>query len=319
MDDELRLHVELETERLQAGGLSPQAARRQALRDFGGIEQIKEISRDVRGTTSVDAVLRDVRQGARRLIRDWRFTVAAVLILGLGIGATTAVFSVVNAVLFRGQIVDTDRLVDLYQNAGDGGSTAGTSYPAYQDMAAYTDVFASTAAASMPDSATFRDGNGGLRPAVVEYATATYLTTLGLRPSLGRWFEESEERVGAALVAVVGHGTWIRKFGADPSVIGRTIRILGTPVTIVGVGPAGHNATLPIGVVHGLLASHPGHRDAGRSCRVRWSADLRSPSSSSRRVYGTASPCRRHGRRWTSWADGWPRSSPRRIRARASR
>ena len=250
MDEELRLHVELEAEKLRAEGLPANEARRKALRDFGGIEQTKEVCRDARGTTSVDAIVRDTRHAARRLLRDWRFTTAAVAILGLGIGATTAVFTVVNAAMFRGQIVDTDRLVDIFQNARDGGGPAGSSYPAYQDMAAYTDVFASTAAASMPDGATFRDGEGGgLRSAVVEHASATYLTTLGLRPALGRWFEASEERVGAAPVAVVGHGTWIRKFGADPSVIGRTIRIRGIPVTIVGVGPAGHNATLPIGVV----------------------------------------------------------------------
>ena len=249
MDEELRLHVQLEAERLQARGLSPQAARRQALRDFGGIEQIKEISRDVRGTTSVDAVLRDVRQGLRRLMRDWRFTAAAVLILGLGIGATTAIFSLVNAVLFSPTAVaEPERLVEIYQNARESRAPMANSYPAYLDMAAFTDVFASTTAVTPPDGVTFRDGTAGLRQSVIEYTTSTYLTTLGLRPSLGRWFDTSEEVSGAPIVAVVGHSAWRRKFGADPSIVGRSIRLDGVPATIVGVGPAGHNGTLPVGV-----------------------------------------------------------------------
>ena len=250
MDEELRLHVQLETERLEAAGLSSTAARRQALRDFGGIEQIKEISRDARGTTSVDAVVRDVRQGARRLMRDWRFTAAAVLILGLGIGATTAVFSLVNAVMLSAKAVaEPERLVEIYQNTSAGRVPGLTSYPAYLDMTAFTDVFSSITAVTPPDGATFRDGGAGLRSAVREHTTGSYLATLGLRPSLGRWFEPAEEMAGAPLVAVVGHAAWLRKFGADPAVVGRTIRLQGTPVTIVGVGPAGHNGTLPTGVI----------------------------------------------------------------------
>jgi predicted permease len=252
MDEELRLHVELETERLERTGLSRRAARRQALRDFGGLEQIKEMCRDVRGTASVDAVRRDVRHGARRLLRDWRFTVAAVTILGVGIGATTAIFSLVNALLFRPPgVIEPERIVNIYQNreAALGGGVGANSYPAYLDMAAYTNVFSSVAAASIPDAASFRDGTGGLRPAVVEYATPTYLATLGLRPALGRWFDASDDTAGAPALAVVNHRTWVTKFNADPSVIGRTIRMQGAPVTIVGVGPEGYSGTIPIGLV----------------------------------------------------------------------
>ena len=250
MEEELRLHIELETEKLRAAGLPVHEARRRALRDFGGLEQVKEICRDARGTTSVDAVARDIRQGARRLVRDWRFTAAAVLILGLGIGATTAIFSLVNAVLFRPtSVAEPERMVEIYQNLRGGGGPGASSYPAYLDMATLTDVFASTAAVTPPDPGTFLDGSRGVRRAVLEYTTADYLTTLGLRPSRGRWFERSEDVAGAPIVAVLGHAAWLRKFDGDPSVVGRTIRVQGEPVTIVGVGPAGHNGTLPIGVV----------------------------------------------------------------------
>ncbi len=198
---------------------------------------------------NIDALARDIRHAVRRLVRDWRFTAAAVLILGLGIGANTALFSLINASLIRGQsLADPDRLVDIYQRATNAGGMDANSYPAYLDMAAYTDVFASTTVASVPHPLRYLD-EGALRPAVVEHTTATYLSVLGLRPSLGRWFEPAEDAPGAAVVAVVGHQAWTRKFRADPSVIGRTIRIEGVPVTIVGVGPAGHRGTINIGMV----------------------------------------------------------------------
>ena len=121
LSEEVRLHLERETERLQAAGLDREAARFQALRLFGGVEQVKEAARDARGTASWDALVHDARQGLRRLVRDWRFSAAAVLILGLAIGANTAIFSLVNAVLFRDQpFADPDRLVNVYQNDRSG-------------------------------------------------------------------------------------------------------------------------------------------------------------------------------------------------------
>jgi predicted permease len=155
----------------------------------------------------------------------------------------------VNTALFREQALsDPDRLVEIYQNAINAGGVDANSYPAYLDMAAYTDVFASTTAVTIPFGVNYLD-EGALRPAAAEHTTATYLSVLGLRPSLGRWFDAAEDTPGATVVAVVGHQTWTRKFRADPSVIGRTIRIEGVPVTIVGVGPAGHRGTINIGIV----------------------------------------------------------------------
>ena len=90
---------------------------------------------------------------------------------------------------------------------------------------------------------------GAVRSGIAEYATATYLDVLGLRPSLGRWFDATEERPGAPLVAVLGHQAWTRVFRADPSVVGRVVRIEGVPVTIVGIGPANHRGTLDVGLV----------------------------------------------------------------------
>jgi putative ABC transport system permease protein len=152
-----------------------------------------------------DALARDIRHGLRRLARDWRFTSAAVLILALGIGANTAIFSLVNAALFREQaLADPDRLVDIYQIGANPGGIDANSYPAYLDMADYTDVFAGITAVSVPRGVTFQD-QGSLRPVVAEHTTATYLSVLGLRPVLGRWFDRSEDARGAGVVAVVSH------------------------------------------------------------------------------------------------------------------
>ena len=202
LNEELQLHLERESERLQASGLSREEARLQALRLFGGVEQVKEASRDARGTAAFDALARDTRYAVRRLVRDWRFTTAAVLILGIAIGANTAIFSLVNAVLFREQaFAEPDRLVNIYQNDRAGRPMIVTSYSAYKDMAEYSDVFAVTMAASIPNPSRYLH-DGAIRNAAVEFATATYLDVLGLRPSLGRWFDEAEERPGAPIVAV---------------------------------------------------------------------------------------------------------------------
>jgi predicted permease len=246
--EELQLHLARETERLQASGVPPDEARLQALRLFGGVEQIKEDCRDARGTAAIDALARDTRHGLRRLLRDWRFTTAAVLILGLAIGANTAIFSLVNAVLFREQAVaEPERLVNIYQNDPGGRPLVVISYSTYMEMAEFTDVFAMTMAATVPNPARYLH-DGAVRDAIVEFATATYLDVLGLRPALGRWFDETEERPGAPVVAVLGHQTWTRLFGADRSVIGRVIRIGGVPVTIVGIGPANHRGIIDVGV-----------------------------------------------------------------------
>ena len=276
LNEELQFQLERETERLQASGLSREDARLQALRLFGGVEQIKEASRDARGTAAFDALARDTRYGVRRLVRDWRFTTAAVLILGFAIGANTAIFSVVNAVLFRDSpFADPDRLVNIYQNDPAGKPLVVVSYDSYKEMAQYTDIFAATMAATIPVPARYLH-EGGIRSGTAEYATATYLDVLGLRPSLGRWFDATEERPGAPLVAVLGYQAWTRVFRADPSILGRIVRIEGAPVTIVGIGPANHRGTLDVGLVTDFwlpvtalreLNAMPGCAPAPRSSR----------------------------------------------------
>jgi predicted permease len=248
LGEELQLHLQREIERLHANGLSRDEARLEAMRLFGGVEQIKEACRDARGMRAWDALVRDTRYAIRRLLRDWRFSAAAVLIIGLAIGANTAIFSLVNAVLFRQQaFAHPERLVNIYQNDRSGRPMIVTSTSVYEAIAARTDVFAATMAASVPNGSRYLH-DGAIRNAAVEFATASYLDALGLRPSLGRWFDETEERRGAAVVGVLGFQTWTRVFRADPAIVGRVIRLEGVPVAIVGVGPANYRGTVDMGV-----------------------------------------------------------------------
>ena len=256
LSEELQLHLERETERLQASGLSREDARLQALRLFGGVEQIKEACRDARGTAAFDALARDTRYGVRRLVRDWRFTTAAVLILGLAIGANTAIFSVVNAVLFREQRVRRPRSPrqHLSERSAPAGRSSSSRTPPTRRWRSTPTSLRRRWPPRIPTPARYLH-EGGVRDGIAEYATATYLDVLGLRPSLGRWFDETEERPGAPLVAVLGYQAWTRVFRADPSILGRIVRIEGVPVTIVGIGPANHRGTVDIGLVHGFLAA----------------------------------------------------------------
>jgi predicted permease len=248
LDEELRLHLEREAERLQRRGMSREQGLLQARRSFGGVEQVKEQCRDARGTAAWDALVRDTRYGTRRLARDWRFSAAAVLILGLAIGTNTAVFSGVNAVLFRGQPrAASGRLVNIYQNDRAGRPLIVSSYDTYQAIAEQTGIFEATRAGSLPNPLRYLQ-DGTIRSAAVEVATASYLDVLGLHPSVGRWFEEREERPGAPVVGVLGYRTWSRVFGGNPAVVGRVIRLEGVPVTIVGVGPENHHGTIDIGL-----------------------------------------------------------------------
>jgi predicted permease len=249
LDEELQLHIVQQADYWIAQGVDAEEARLRARRQFGNVESLKEESRDARGTGVWDALVRDTRHAARRLFRDWRFSVPAVLLLGLGIGANTAIFSIVNATLFRpSPFADSERLVEIYQNTKEGAPGTNT-YPVYLDVVTSTNVFAHVMAVTPPLTVSYREGLGPVRNGTAEYATPSFPAVLGIQPSLGRWFTADEERLGAPLVAVVGHQAWTTRFGADPSVIGRTVYVQGLPTTIIGVGPAGYRSTFDIGLV----------------------------------------------------------------------
>ncbi|MGH9628644.1 MAG: ABC transporter permease, partial [Bryobacteraceae bacterium] len=213
----------------------------------GGIGPRKEERRDAFGWRMLDTLRRDGKHSLRRLVKDWQFSAGAIVILALGIGANTAVFSLLNNTLFQPHpFAESERLVNLYQNDAKSGEPEGVSYPAFLDLQMETAVFEGVAAGNMTEGRYQTvDGQGrpdSIRGGLFEYASANYLDVLGMRPSLGRWFTAGEER-GAEPVAVLGWTAWTRDFGADPNVLGQTLIVGGTPVQVIGVGPIALNSS----------------------------------------------------------------------------
>ena len=199
-----------------------------------------------RGSTSLmDRLTLDLRDARRRLASTPGFTGAALLILAVGIGATTAIFTAVDAFALRERpFVRPHELVHIYQDSDDG-QPESNSYPAFTDISEYRDLFSAVGAVVPEGSATWLAPSGEAEVVHLEFATASYFPVLGLRPALGRWFTPVEDRPGAAPVAVLSHAAWQRRFGADPLVVGRTVRLSGAAVTIVGVGPEGYSSFVP--------------------------------------------------------------------------
>lgn len=245
MEREMRFHLEMDVDENLRNGMSPEEARRAALVSFGGLERFKEQSRDERGGRLLDDLVQDVRYALRTLRKRPRFTILAVSTLALGIGATTAIFSAFNAVLLRPlPFQEPERLmrVSLLMPESVGLNADGTlrqmvwSYPKYRLFRESQDIFEST-------STYFRRQytlTEAYQPERVagEVVGASYFSVLGIDAELGRGFvPEGDDTPGSVLEVVVSHGLWVRKFGADPDILGRTIHLNGTAHTLVGVLP----------------------------------------------------------------------------------
>jgi putative ABC transport system permease protein len=216
----------------------PEEARALARREFGQVDRFKDEVRDVRGVTWLDDIRRDVRFGLRSLRRSPGFTVVAVLCLALGIGANAAIFSVINAVLLRPlPFAEPDRILRVYETRGDEGRTGSVSVPNYLDWLAQNSGFQDLAA--WQAGSHNLQGNGGAEHIQVLEATPNLFVILGAPPLLGRAFLPGQDEPGRERIAVIGEGLWRRRFGADPSLLGRAIQLDGAPYTVIGVMPAG--------------------------------------------------------------------------------
>jgi predicted permease len=188
----------------------------------------------------MDLLRQDVRYALRRLAATPGFTMIAVLSLALGIGANTAMFSVINAILLRPlPVADVDRLVDLYTSDSGGVQHATSSYPDFRDMRALSSVFADATAWELFIAPVER---GEPSPELVmgEVVSGSYFDVLGVETVLGRPFQRDEDAApGAHPVAIIGHGYWQRNFGGNPAVIGSTLRLGSGTFTIIGVTPPG--------------------------------------------------------------------------------
>ncbi len=194
--------------------------------------------------SGIGAFSRDLRYAVRRLRQSPGFTVIAVTIMGLGIGANTAIFSIVNAVLFRPLPYERPaELVRVY-TADEGDSAAEmVAYPDFLDIRERSDLFSGAAA----HTAMFLNlvGDDGSEAIFAEYVSASFFDVLEMPLTMGRSFEAEEDQPGVSeAVAVVGYRAWVRRYGGDPNIIGKTVRLNGHPVTIVGVGPKDFSGTM---------------------------------------------------------------------------
>jgi putative ABC transport system permease protein len=186
----------------------------------------------------------DIRQAFRHLKRAPGFTLSAVALLAVGLGANVAVFTLVDALLFRPPPWDEpDRVVMVYQDSDDG-EPSSSSYPAYLDMTT-SDVFEAVSAMSPAFARMTWEGPDGAVEFDAEYATASYLDVVGISPLRGRWFSPEHDQPGAEPVAVMSEVAWRSLLGSDPDVVGSVLRINGQPVRIVGVGPEKISGSYP--------------------------------------------------------------------------
>src|SRR6267378_4213955 len=237
LEKELRFHLDQHASELIAQGHSPNEAQRQARLALGGPEQVKEKCRDARGTRWLEDLLQDTRYALRTFRQKPGFTAIALLLLALGIGATTVMFAVVNSVLLRPlSYPEPDRLVTLRVFTEQIGELWGFSNLDFGDAKRESLTLA---------LAAWTYGGGTIsEPREAEYVngrqiSAELFSTLGISPVQGRAFRPDEDRPGAAPVAIISYGLWQRDFGGEPSAIGKSLVYDGKPYTVVGIAPVG--------------------------------------------------------------------------------
>jgi putative ABC transport system permease protein len=237
IDEEAQFHIEMRIEENIRQGMPPEEARRDAERRFGNLTRMKERGYEVRGGRWLETVWQDLRYSVRVLLKTPVYTCVAVLTLALGIGANSAIFSVVNAVLLRSlpyRDPDSLVLVSYYLGAGERERALGADFLEWRDQAkAFEQITAYTF-----DTADL-SGSGEPERLAAGLVSADLFTTLGVAPALGRAFTPEEDTAGGAPAVILSDGLWRRRFGGDPQVIGRALTLGGESRTIVGVMPHG--------------------------------------------------------------------------------
>ncbi len=254
LDQELRAHLEMLAEENVRRGMSPEEARHTARREFGGVEQVKEVYRERRGLPMIETLMQDIRYAFRMLAKSPGFAAVVILSLALGIGANTAIFSLIDAVMLKMPPVrQPEQLVLLnWVSAGrsyliqryDGsdytdktGRSTGTSfsYPIFEAIRARSNAFSDVVGFADADQPLNLNATGVSGLAKGEYVSGNYFSTLGVGAALGRTIVPSDDKAGATPVAVISYKYWTSRFGRDPSLVDKAITVNGVPFTLVGV------------------------------------------------------------------------------------
>src|SRR5215211_701638 len=237
LDDELRAYVDLLAAEKEKAGMTPDDARRAARLEAGGVDQLKESVRDAHAGAAVESTLQDLRYGVRLLTRAPGFAALVVLTIALGIGANSAIFSVINAVVRKPLgYPQSDRLMFITSQFPTlGFDKFWVSPPEFFEYRERTRAFADVAAYTT-GAVNLSEGTQPERVNAV-FATANMFGVLGVPPRLGRAFTAEQDLPNAEPVVVLSHELWQRTFGGDPSAVGRQVEIGGRKTTVVGVAP----------------------------------------------------------------------------------
>jgi predicted permease len=272
VDEEIAFHLVMREERLRARGLAPEDARATARRRFGDVEHVRrecveidrQLARRRRAADFLEDLMQDIVLALRGLRRAPGFAAAALLTLALGIGSATAIFSVAYGVLLRPlPFPSPERLVEVSINlAGTGTGYGSLSAPEYVDLSRWARSFAAVAAWTPRDRTV--GGDGHPERITAASATASLWDVLGVRAAVGRTYTAEEDLPGARLVVVLGDALWRRRFGSDPSIVGRTVQLDGLTRTVIGVLPpevrlGGAEAFTPAGLDPGRLPGRGAH------------------------------------------------------------
>jgi predicted permease len=241
LDEELRGYVEMVADENVKRGLTAHEARREAKMETGGIEEVKERTREVRAGHFLETLWQDLRYGARMLRKNPGFTIVAVLTLALGIGANTAIFSMVDWLTLRTPpVAKPEQVTTLAAEDIYGGYDNGFSYPDFADIRNQSTTVFSDVAGAMIFQQDGLSADGNNEPIWTNYVTGNFFQTMGVKPALGSFIEpEPGKSVDDDPVLVLGYAFWKAHFGSDPRIIGKSVLINGHPVTIIGVAPEG--------------------------------------------------------------------------------
>jgi len=242
LEEEMRFHLEMKAEENLAAGVSPEEARYTAQRQFGNQTLLQEVSRDMWGVRSIETLFQDLRFGMRMLLKNRGFTAVIVITLALGIGANTAIFSLINTALLKTlPVKDPQRLV-FFMVAGPQGMGTGFSYPLLQQLNQNDHSFTGIIAANTPGRMRMAEPGTGGQVELVQAGrvSGNFFSELGVSAVAGRMLTEDDDSPsGGQPVAVISYNYWKRRFDLDPGVIGRKITLDDFPFTIVGVAPPG--------------------------------------------------------------------------------
>ncbi len=247
LEEELHFHLEMKKQDNLAAGMTADEAQFAANRQFGNITRLKEMSREAWTLTFLETLLQDLRFGLRSLWKSPGFTLAAVLILALGIGANTAIFSIIDALMLRMLPVGHPEQLYILRDAPvasgledslTNGQNLTFTYHEYELIRDHQDVFSGLLAYRIINERISALFQGHTEMTTGQIVSGNYFSLLGVSTSIGRVITEGDDRSGSEPVIVISYGLWQRRFGGDPSVLGKTLTLNNTPFTIIGVTPS---------------------------------------------------------------------------------